>query len=277
MLGEQNVMDDNEDEPKPKRQRGEHGGRADRPSQVLKKLLMFYNHKEGEFSQRLTELKQVYRQKLREEVVELRGAAEGVIELGNGRYAITAALRESMLSHSTLLVDCVDEFMGGTKCRDRPQSRRQRQAMLPQAMPEAPPAQPVPAVGLPLIRVVKQTFQTEVEDRSDSASAWSAQELQLAESAPVEKVAATEEAAPVEEVAATEAVAPVEEVAATDEEAPVEEVSATEEAAPAEFAEGEDQYDDAESEDRVDLFSFLLRPQESVFLFGKFAFGKKGG
>ena len=193
MLGEQNVMDDNEDEPKPKRQRGKRGGRADRPSQVLKKLLMFYNHKKGEFSQRLTELKQVYRQKLREEVVELRGAAEGVIELGNGRYAITAALREAMLSHSTLLVDCVDEFMGGTKCRDRPQSRHQRQAML------------------------------------------------------------------------------------TDEEAPMEEVSATEEAAPAEVAEGEDQYDDAESEDPVDLFSFLLRPQESVFLFGKFAFGKKGG
>ena len=94
-----------------------------------------------------------------------------------------------------------------------------RPAILPQAMPEAPPAQPVPAV------------QTEVEDRSDAISACSAQESELAESAPVE-------------------------------------------AAPAEVAEGEDQYDDAE--DRAELLALCL-PQESVFLFGKFAFGKKGG
>ena len=273
-------MDDDEDEPKPKRRRGNRGGRTDRPSQVLKRLLLFYNLKPGVFGQKLKELKQVYRQKLREEVVELRGAAEGVIKLDNGRYAITAALRESMLSHCTLLVDCVDEFMGGARCRDRPMSRHQmsRPAILPQAMPEAPPAQPVPAVGLPLLAVAEPTFQTEVEDRSDSTSACSAQESELAESAPVEEVAATEEAAPVEEVAATEAVAPVEEVAATDEEAPVEEVAATEEAAPAEVAEGEDQYDDAESEDRAELLSLcFVRPQESVFLFGKFPFGKKGG
>ena len=222
-LGDQNEMDDDEvdDEPKPKRQRGNRGGRTDRPSQVLKRLLLFYKLKSGEFGQKLKELKEVYRQKLREEVVELRGAAEGVVKLDNGRYAITAALRESMLSHCTLLVDCVDEFMGGTRCRDRQMSRQQmsRPAILPQAMPEAPPAQPVPAV------------QTEVEDRSDAISACSAQESELAESAPVE-------------------------------------------AAPAEVAEGEDQYDDAE--DRAELLALCL-PQESVFLFGKFAFGKKGG
>ena len=133
MLGEQNEMDDDEDEPKPKRRRGNRGGRTDRPSQVLKRLLLFYRLKPGVFGQKLRELKQVYRQKLREEVVELRGAAEGVIKLDNGRYAITAALRESMLSHCTLLVDCVDEFMGGARCRDRPMSRHQmsRPAILP--------------------------------------------------------------------------------------------------------------------------------------------------
>ena len=78
-----------------KRSRGERGTNKNRPSQVFHRLVHLYNCWNEQRTQALVEIRKQYREIVVENVVDLR-LSDGVVEQGNGLFAVTASLREQM-------------------------------------------------------------------------------------------------------------------------------------------------------------------------------------